>query len=92
MSDKKEEGFKIEFKRSGVTAHWSPMVENLLELAEDAGVAADSSCRSGSCQTCLSRVISGTFEYEDDDVFEPDGEDEVLMCSAQPTSDMVLDV
>ena len=92
MSDQSEDGFKIEFKKSGVTATWNPSVENILELAEDAGVDADSSCQSGTCHTCLVRVLAGTFEYEDEDVFEPDGEDEILICSAQPTSDMVIDL
>lgn len=92
MSDQSEDGYKIEFKKSGVTATWNPSVENLLELAEDAGIDADSSCQSGTCHTCLVRVLEGTFAYEDEDVFEPDGEDEILICSAQPTSNMVIDL
>lgn len=92
MSDQPEDGFKVEFKKSGVTATWNPAVENILELAEDAGISADSSCQSGTCHTCLVRVLSGTFEYEYEDVFEPDGEDEILICSAQPTSNMVIDL
>ncbi len=92
MANQPEEDFKIEFKRSGITATWNRSVENILELAEDAGVKADSSCQSGTCHTCLVRVLAGTFEYADDDVFEPDGEDEILICSAQPTSNMVIDL
>ena len=86
-------GYKIEFKKSGLTANWDPKNENLLELAEDAGVIADYSCRTGTCHTCLVNVVSGTFEYDEPDVvFAPDGEDEILLCSALPTSDMVIDV
>ena len=92
MSDPKDQDFQIEFRRSGVTATWNASVDNLLELAEDAGINADSSCQSGTCHTCLVRVLAGTFEYADDDVFEPDGDDEILICSAQPTSDMVIDL
>jgi len=92
MSDQSEQDFQIEFKRSGVTATWNRSVESILELAEDAGINADSSCQSGTCHTCLVRVLSGTFDYGDNDVFEPDGEDEILICSAHPTSNMVIDL
>jgi len=92
MANEPEDGFKVEFKKSGVTATWNKSVESLLELAEDAGVNADSSCQSGTCHTCLVTVLAGTFEYGEEDVFEPDGEDEILICSAQPTSDMIIDL
>jgi len=61
-------------------------------LAEGAGLNPDSSCRSGNCHTCLCTVKSGTFEYTHDDIFEPDGEDEILICSARPTSDLEIDL
>ena len=92
MSEQKDDGFRVEFKKSGLSANWNPKVENIMELAEDAGVAVDFSCRAGTCHTCLSTVIEGTFDYGDNDVFEPDGDDEILICSAQPTSNMVIDV
>ena len=92
MSDQDKNGFKVEFKKSGLTAHWNSNVETLLELAEDAGVAADSSCQSGTCHTCLVKVIEGTFDYGVNDVFAPESDDEILICSAVPTSNMVIDV
>ena len=32
MSDQDKNGFKVEFKKSGLTAHWNLNVETLLEL------------------------------------------------------------
>ena len=92
MNDQDQDGFKIEFKKSGLTAYWNKYVESLLELAEDAGVNADSSCQSGTCHTCLVGVIDGTFNYSENDVLAPESDDEILICSAVPTSNMVLDV
>ena len=92
MNDQKQDGFKIEFKKSGLTGYWSKDVENILELAEDAGVNADSSCQSGTCHTCLVRVIEGTFEYGENDVFTPENVKDILICSAFPTSNMLIDV
>jgi len=44
MSDQNQNGFKIEFKKSGFIVHWNKDVESLIELAEDAGVYAVSGC------------------------------------------------
>jgi len=86
------EAFDVTFSRSGVSAAWNGSSDNILELAEGAGLNPDSSCRSGNCHTCLCTVKSGTFEYIHDDIFEPDGEDEILICSARPTSDLEIDL
>ena len=53
---------------------------------------ANSSCQSGTCYICLVGVIDGTFNYSENDVLVPESEDEILICSAVPTSNMVLDV
>jgi ferredoxin len=66
--------------------------ENLLELAKDAGVNATSSFRSGMCHTCLAQVFEGMFNYGENRVFVPESDDEVLICSAVPTSDMVINI
>jgi len=84
--------FEVTFSRSGISAAWNGFSDNILELAEGAGLNPDSSCRSGNCHTCLCTVKSGTFEYTHDDIFEPDGEDEILICSARPTSDLEIDL
>ena len=92
MSDQNEDGFKIELKKSALAIYWNKDVECLLELAEDAGVSVDSSCQSGTCHTCLVRVIYGTFDYGENDVFTPESDNEILICSAAPTSNMVIGV
>lgn len=66
--------------------------ESLIELDESAGVGVYSCCQSGTCQTCLVQVIEGTFDYGDNDVFIPESDDGVLICSAVPTSNMVINV
>ncbi len=82
---------KVTFKRTGVTATWTPDSGTLLDLAEAAGVSPDFVCRAGACQTCEITLLEGRTEYIGDDVFPPDADDQVLICSARPTSDIVLD-
>ncbi|MEK6421335.1 MAG: pyridoxamine 5'-phosphate oxidase family protein [Burkholderia gladioli] len=73
----------VEFRRSGVTADWSPSDGSLLELAEARGIDALSSCRAGACGTCTVRVLEGGVCYP-----QPPGGDfgpgEALACVAQP--------
>ena len=53
----------ISFERSGITAVWDPSKGTLLDLAEAEGLRPDYSCRSGVCQTCATRIVSGAVEY-----------------------------
>ena len=86
------EHFEVVFQRSGVTANWSTTTGSILDLAEANHIKPDFICRSGTCQTCLSRVVHGTFAYFNESVIPPDGPNDILICSAHPTSDIVLDI
>ena len=66
----------------------------LLQAAETAGLSLPSSCRNGSCRTCLCRLTAGSVRY----LVEWPGLsiDEkragyTLPCVAVPESDVVLD-
>ena len=86
------EHFEVTFQRSGVKANWSTTTGSILDLAEANDINPDFICRSGMCQTCLRRVVQGTFAYFNEGVIPPKGADDILICSAHPTSDMVLDI
>lgn len=77
------EAVAVTFAKSGKTAMWRPGQGSLLDLAEEAGVAPLSSCRSGVCGTCATRVLSGAVDYT-----QPPAHDiehgEALICIACP--------
>ena len=50
--------FRITFERSGAAFTAAPG-ETLLAAAERAGIAMPSSCRNGTCRTCICRVVEG---------------------------------
>jgi ferredoxin-NADP reductase len=84
-------GPRITFARSGLSVNWSPGFHTLLELAEACDVPTRYSCRSGVCHTCETAVIEGTTDYRDPPLEEPtDGT--VLLCTATPHTDLVLDL
>ena len=49
------------------------------------------SCRTGVCHTCVTAVLSGEASY-DVPPLEAPGDDELLICSATPDSDLVVDL
>ncbi|MBR8253894.1 pyridoxamine 5'-phosphate oxidase family protein [Burkholderia ambifaria] len=84
----------VVFRRSARDAAWTAADGTLLEFAEGQGVAVPSECRSGSCGTCATRVLSGAVDYvqSHDAPVEPGC---ALLCVAQPaegaTEPLVLD-
>ncbi len=82
----------VTFRESDITVPWDPAQASLLDLAEANGIAADFSCRSGICQTCICTLIEGEIEYINDDAFPPEEEGKVLICSSVPKTDIVIDV
>jgi len=67
--------------------------ESLLKAGLRAMVAMRSSCRNGTCRTCICRLESGTIAYEIEWpglTREEKHEGLVLPCVARPLSDVVL--
>lgn len=84
-------GPSITFARSGLTVNWSGGYASILELAEACDVPTRFSCRSGVCHVCVTGVVAGTTAYAQQPL-EPPEEGSVLICSAAPDSDVVLDL
>ena len=65
----------------------------ILQAAESAGVELPSSCRNGTCRTCLCRLESGAVRYLVDWPglsIEEKGENYLLPCVAVPTGEVVV--
>ena len=84
-------GPSITFARSGLTVNWSPDYGSILDLAEACDVPTRFSCRSGVCHLCVTGVVAGTARYVQPPLEEP-GKGNLLICSAAPSSDLVLDL
>jgi ferredoxin len=84
-------GPAITFTRSGLTVNWSPTYRSILDLAEACDVPTRFSCRSGVCHVCVTGIVAGTTTYVQPPL-EPPGDGSVLICSAAPETDVVLDL
>jgi ferredoxin len=70
-----------------------PAGGSLLQAAERAGIALPSSCRNGTCRTCMCRLLSGTVRYHIEWpglLAEEKAEGWILPCIARAQSDVVL--
>ena len=86
-SDERE----VTFSRSGVSTHWNPSFESILDLAEANDLSPDFSCRSGVCQTCICTLLEGKVEYVLEPL-DPPGPGQVLICCSKPETRVVLDL
>ena len=66
----------------------------LLEAAEMSRIELPSSCRNGTCRTCVCRLVSGEVTYTIEWPglsSEEKAEGYVLPCVARPTTNVVLE-
>lgn len=81
------ENVEIELNRQSVTARYRKG-DTLLQTARIAGLRAPASCETGSCGTCMARVVDGTVHMLNNDALDDDevAEGWVLTCQSLPTS------
>ncbi|HEY0200346.1 MAG TPA: 2Fe-2S iron-sulfur cluster-binding protein [Burkholderiaceae bacterium] len=68
--------------------------DTLLHAAEHAGIELPSSCRNGTCRTCICRLLAGTVHYLipwPGLSTEEKHEGMVLPCVAHPVGNVVLE-
>lgn len=81
---------EVRFERSKRTLAWDGLDATLLDFAERKGIAMESGCRSGSCGTCETRIVSGTVRNTQAGAYEV-AAGHCLPCISEPRSALVLD-
>ncbi len=81
---------EVRFIGAERTLVWDGHDASLLDFAERHGVEVDSGCRSGSCGSCETKLVSGTVRY----AHRPDHDirpGHCLLCVGTPESALVLE-
>ncbi|MDO8769132.1 MAG: 2Fe-2S iron-sulfur cluster-binding protein [Burkholderiaceae bacterium] len=84
--------FKVTLEPEGLQFE-APRAASVLQAALNAGVLLPSSCRNGTCRTCVCTLLSGHITYSIDWPGLSAEEKQaglVLPCVAHPQSDLVL--
>ena len=81
----------VTFARSGISVPFAASRRSVLDLADACDVPTRWSCRSGVCHTCTTPLLSGDVTYSPSPLELP-ADGEVLICCAQPGTDIVLDM
>src|SRR5436305_474303 len=80
----------VTFARARINARFGDE-GSMLKLAKACDIPTRWSCRTGVCHTCESRLLDGGISYAPEPV-DPPAEGNVLVCCAEPTEDVVLDL
>lgn len=83
----------VHFTSSGVTAQWhADDGLTLLDLAEAAGLEPPYACRSGTCQSCTSRISDGQVDYTARPAIQPEAGSILLCCSRPASASLSIDI
>lgn len=84
--------FTIRLARSG-ESYEVPVDKTILEVLREAGKVLPSSCESGTCGTCRTRLVSGEPDHRDLALAEHERSRNIMICVSRARSpDLVLDL
>lgn len=84
--------FSVRLAKSGET-HLVPPEKSILEVLREAGKVLPSSCESGTCGTCKTRLVSGEADHRDLALAEHERARNIMICvSRAKSAELVLDL
>lgn len=86
--------FSVRLERSGMTVAVPPGT-SILEAMRARGVPAPSSCESGTCGSCRTRLLAGKAEHRDYVLDEDEHDTEIMICVSRAQAgcgQLVLDL
>jgi phthalate 4,5-dioxygenase reductase subunit len=80
--------FKLRLARSGEVLD-VPTTKTILEILRDRGLEVPSSCETGTCGTCRTKLIAGEADHRDLVLAEHERADTVMICVSRAKSDEI---
>jgi phthalate 4,5-dioxygenase reductase component len=83
--------FKVKLARSGVVIE-VPTDKTILEVLRDHGLDVPSSCETGTCGTCRTKMLAGEADHRDLVLAEHERKDTIMICvSRARTHEITID-
>jgi len=83
--------FEVELAKSGKTIT-VPADRSILEAIRDSGLPTVSSCESGTCGTCKTKLIAGDVDHRDMVLMDEEKDDHIMICVSRARSgNLVID-
>jgi phthalate 4,5-dioxygenase reductase subunit len=80
--------FKLRLARSGEVLD-VPTTKTILEVLRDHGLEVPSSCETGTCGTCRTKLVAGEADHRDLVLAEHERADIVMICVSRAKSDEI---
>ena len=92
MTKPDDVAFNVQLARSGAT-YAVPVGKTILEVLRANGHEVPSSCESGTCGSCRTKLISGEVEHRDLVLTEREHATDIMICVSRAKSgELVLDL
>ncbi len=84
--------FDVTLQKTGITVH-VPENRSILEALRESGIATVSSCESGTCGTCKTRLVAGAVDHRDMVLMDEEKDRCVMICvSRAKEGSLVIDL
>jgi phthalate 4,5-dioxygenase reductase subunit len=80
--------FKVKLARSGAVID-VPTTKTILEALRDHGLEVPSSCETGTCGTCRTKLLAGQADHRDLVLAEHERSDTIMICVSRARSDEI---
>jgi phthalate 4,5-dioxygenase reductase subunit len=80
--------FRVRLARSGEVLE-VPVTKTILEVLRDSGLKVPSSCETGTCGTCRTKMLSGEADHRDLVLAEHERGDHIMICVSRARSDEI---
>lgn len=81
--------FEVFLDRSGLTLT-VPVGQSIIEVAREAGVMVSSSCESGTCGSCKTRLLEGEADHRDMVLMSDEQADFIMVCVSRSKGDRLM--
>jgi phthalate 4,5-dioxygenase reductase subunit len=83
-----DKAFKVKLAKSGDVLD-VPVTQTILEAMREHGLEVPSSCETGTCGTCRTKLLSGEADHRDLCLAEHEKADNIMICVSRAKSDEI---